>query len=210
MGMISSLRILPFAIITTIIGVLLLAVWWQHSAMNRLARELGELTAANSGLAISLSAAEEGRRRDNTIIAEAATAAQELQNTARNLQYQLKEALKHETQFNLDSPLPVHITDALCLRWQAASGYSEDNAGNAAAGAHARTRHTAPGICSASDGGLRPPGSPQVRAEPSSCASSWRNVTLYELFEWTGALLDHAGLERLDKAALRKWAGGNQ
>ena len=162
---------------------------WQRHTINVLAdtaeqqaRRLGEVTVVAAGLAKNLETMRQGRAADNLVVKQAAEQSDRMTARARTLERQLREALGDEADF--DRVLSRGVTDALCLRWRAASGRSgEDNPGNAAGGADAGTGDSAAGQC-----------------------VHWAGMTVRDAVEWVGLLLDHAGLERLDKAALREWA----
>lgn len=176
-----------------IFGLLALAgvFWWQQSTINRQAehaetqaRRIAEVTAVNAGLEVTVKAMHESRERDALITEATLTSVDSLNTNARTLRAQLQEALRHAKTVDMDAPLPVAATDALCLRYLAARGESPGAvAGNTAGSAHARAAHTLAAAC-----------------------GSWRGVTLRDVVEWSGLLLDHAGAERLDKAGLRRWA----
>lgn len=164
---------------------------WQAATINDQAatiaeqdRHIGEVTAANAGLAAALDTVIAFRAADDDLIMETASRADDLAATSRTLQRRLTEAMRHAKTVNLDAPLPADAVDALCLRYRAASGVgTPDHTGDAPGGTDARSGN---------------PGPPDCR--------SWRALTLRDVVDWAGLLLDHAGAERLDKAALRAWA----
>lgn len=165
--------------------------WWQQStiveqraSMQRKDERIAEVTAANAGLEATVQAMHEARERDAQITEATLTSVDSLNTNARTLRAQLQEALRHAKTVDMDAPLPAAAADALCLRYLAARGQSSDAvAGDAAASAHARATDTFAAAC-----------------------GPWRVVTLRDVVEWAGLLLDHAGAERLDKAGLRRWA----
>ena len=162
---------------------------WQRHTINVLsdeveqqARRLGEVTAVNAGLAHSLEIMRQGRAADNLIVAQAAEQSERMTARARTLEHQLREALHAEADFN--RVLSRGVTDALCLRWRAASGRGgAGDPGDAAGRADAGTDDSVAGQC-----------------------GHWAGMTVRDAVEWAGLLLDHAGFERTDKAALRQWA----
>ncbi|MCL1888995.1 MAG: hypothetical protein FWF99_00625 [Desulfovibrionaceae bacterium] len=166
------------------------AAWglFQHQA-GRI-RDLSEQTALlsfnNSSLAMSNAALREAGQRDGRLLAEAADRAAKYAELNKTLDHRLNKALQDakNTKADYSFQLSDDLTDALCLRWFAASGK---------AGADF---FPAPGAFAA--GETHPPA--------AGCAA-WRGrVNLGEALLWTGLLLEHAGQERLDKAALREWA----
>lgn len=169
------------------VGVLLavaLYIGLLQQKIDAQARHIGEVEAANAGLVLSLETLEAARQREQHSINQTAKRARNLEAHAKKLEHQLQEALRDATQLSLDSPLPLPVLDAFCLRWRAASGYSEDD-----------TRNPTP----PADAGKTHPYAPY-------CAD-WQRVSLRDVLDWTGLLLDHAGLERLDKQGLREWTG---
>lgn len=182
------------------IGFLLLAIiggvlGWQSAKITRqeaiIAEQyehIGEVTAANAGLAVSIKALQTFRAADDSLILEAARKADDLADVSRNLDRRLKEAMRHAKTINFDAPMPVAVTDALCLRYLAASGRgTADHQGDAASGTDTGTGYT-----------------------PATRCDGWRGLTARQAAEWLGLMIDHAGKERLDKAALRDWAQPRQ
>lgn len=165
--------------------------WWQQhtitgqrAALQLKDARIAEVTAANVGLEVAMEAMHEARERDALITEATLTSVDTLNTNARTLRAQLQEALRHAQTVDMDAPLPAAAADALCLRYLAARGQSPDAvAGDAAIGAHAGAAHSLAAAC-----------------------GPWRVVTLRDVVEWAGLLLDHAGAERLDKAGLRRWA----
>ena len=157
------------------------ALWWQHQVVCDQAEQIGEVTIANAALSQSLETMRKGREADNMVVKQAAEQADRMTATARTLERQLQGAMHGEVDF--DRVLSRGVTDALCLRWQSASGVYGGDPGDAAGRTHAgKSDSPAPG-----------------------CAE-WAGLTLRDVVEWSGLLLDHAGLERGDKAGLRAWA----
>ena len=174
-----------------VLGGLLGFITWQNSHIKKQAgiiaeqdRHIGVVESANAGLAEALATMEEGRNRDNALIEASAQETDKFAAEARTLERRLREALRHATILNLDAPLPADAALALCLRYRAARGLGVESAERSAAGGpDAGKDHSAASFCAA-----------------------WRRVTLRDALEWVGLLLDHAGAERIDKAALRQWA----
>lgn len=171
------------------------AILWQRHVIAGMsaqaegqARQLGEVIAANAGLAESLAALRAARATDNAVVLNAADEAERLSRHAATLERRLQEALYvQNTAVDFDAPLPVDAVDALCLRYRAAAGhYGDSSSRDTAPGADARAHNT-----------------------PAPACDGWRTLTLRQVVEWAGYLLDHAGLERTDKAALRAWAKEN-
>lgn len=162
---------------------------WQRHTINVLAdeaeqqsRRLSEATVVNAGLAQSVETLRRIRETDQLVVVQAAEQSQRMTARARSLEHQLREAMHGEADF--DRVLSRGVTDALCLRWQAASGLADaGDPGTAAGRADAGTGDSAAVAC---DG--------------------WAGLTVRDAVEWAGLLLDHAGFERTDKAALRQWA----
>lgn len=185
------------------LGILFTIISLQRSAIHRLEqagrdkdRFIGEVTAANAGLTAALDQMADSARRTDELLTEHADKNDELHRKTRSLEKRLREAIRHETIVALDDPLPPDAAYALCLRWRAAAGLANPPAGNTPALPDAGTnntpaRNTAP-----------PPTTPGTTQNP--CAG-WEKITLRDILEWSGSLLDHAGAERLDKAALREW-----
>ena len=173
-----------------IFGLLALAgaLYWQHATIERQtahvetqARRIAEVTAANAGLEATVQAMHEARERDAQITEATLTSVDSLNTNASTLRAQLQEALRHAKTVDMDAPLPVAATDALCLRYLAARGESPGTvAGNTAGGAHARAVNSLAAAC-----------------------GSWRGVTLRDVVEWSGLLLVFACADGLDKVWLR-------
>lgn len=178
-------------------GIVAGIIGWQHTTVTRLEasgadkdRVIGEVTAANTVLSAALDGALERAHKNDALLAAHAGTIEAAAMRARRLERQLREALAHETTFDLDAPLPRAAADAFCLRWLSASGYlSGDHQGYAAGVVAPGTGDTAAG------GG------------PAFCAG-WDTVTYRDALEWAGLLLDHAGAERIDKAGVRGWVAG--
>ena len=179
------------AVAAVILSALLAFIFWQDRQIKRQeatirtqAENIGVLQTANASLASALKEAGEAKDRDNALVAEAAQKIDTLTARARLLDRRLKEALRDDQALSLDAPLPSGVTVALCLRYRAARGLGDAGPqGNAPAGPDAGENHS-----------------------PAPACGDWGAVTLRDALEWTGLLLDHAGAERLDKAALRSWA----
>lgn len=182
------------AIILATASLAVAAILWQRHVITgmaeqaeRQARQIGEVTAANAGLAESLDALREARTTDNEVVLRAAVQADRLSLHAAALEHRLHEALYAAQTVDIDAPLPFDIVHALCLRYRVATGRVgldlAPPASDAATGAAART------------------GNP-----PAATCDGWRALSLRQVVEWAGYLLDHAGLERNDKSALRAWA----
>lgn len=187
-----------------VLGALLGIISLQRSAIQRLEqagrdkdRHIGEVTAANAGLAAALDQMADSARRTGQLLAEHAGKNDELHLKTRSLEKRLREAMRHETVVALDDPLPSDAAYALCLRWRAAAGLAGPAAGYPPAHPDAGKNNT-PARNTAN--------SPAEPGNENPCAE-WQHITLRDVLEWSGSLLDHAGAERLDKAALREWAG---
>ena len=169
--------------------------FWQRHTINVLAEEseqqarrTGELTVVNAGLAHNLERLAAARAADNLVVKQAAEQSERMAARARGLERKLREALRDEADF--DRVLSRGVTDALCLRYRSAAGTSgvsgddpDDSAGRIDAGAS------------------------DSAASGNNC-EQWHGLMVRDVVEWAGLLLDHAGMERLDKAALRQWAQG--
>lgn len=184
-----------------IVAVVLLIVAaggsYVHSLRSRLAgqnltiaeqdRLIGQLSAAGDGKDAAIKDLQESKKRDETIVAETAAKIEKLSTHIDDLTRKTQGALRHAPHLTLDSLLPAAAADALCLQWRAASGRRDAAATNhprdAAAGADARAVDPLAAVC-----------------------RGWRRLTVGGAVEWNGLLLRHAGLEREDKAALRRWA----
>ena len=194
-------RSLLIALGALVAGIVAGIISWQHGAIERLEaageakdREIGEVTAANAVLGSALDALREIAARNDALLADHAGEIEAAGARARGLERQLREALKHEATFDLDTPLPAAVADALCMRWLSVSGYlAGDRAGYAAGSPDAGTGDSVAARAS-------------VESAGAGC-EGWRVVTWRQVMEWSGLLADHAGLERMDKAALRGWAG---
>lgn len=215
-------------------GMILLALnWFQFKAGQRTREELGQVKAA---LSLSVAALEEMkalRNNEALLVVDSAKRQEELAAANRGLENKLRKAMRDaKEKIDLETVLPDGVADALCLRWHAAGGNARASQANAAAGADAGTGDTA----AARRGVTRPPrkaASGLARPErdgsepgttlpgeatsamarvaqdvgPSDICRNWRGkLTLGDTVEWAGLLLDHAGLERLDKEAIREWA----
>lgn len=168
-----------------VLALTALASWRQHGVIRDQERQLGELTVAHAALARNLDSLRAARAADDRIVSETASRAEAMTNKARVLERKLREAARHEADF--DRRLSRHVTDALCLRWLSASGAHGGDFRDAAGNAHAETHDPAAAGC-----------------------DSWAGMTVRDAVEWSGLLLDHAGLERLDKEALRQWLQANR
>lgn len=177
-------------VLTVLLAAAAALLWWNHSTLERmsqraetLARSIAEVKAENAGLSQALFDTDEARQRDTLITETTLASVDSLTSNARALRNQLQEALTHAKTVEMDAPLPIAATDALCLRYLAARGQSLDrNQTDAARGPDAREAYPSAYLCDA-----------------------WREVTLRHVVDWAGLLLDHAGAERLDKAGLREW-----
>lgn len=183
---------------TWIVGILLLVIiaavgGYIHSQNTRLAaadatiagqgETIGVLSAANAAQAATIIELRVSKERDDALVSGTAEKIDTLAARIRNLDRRTQEALRNAPNLTLDSLLPPVAADALCLQWHEASGRIPANtAGDAAAGPDAGTSHTVAADC-----------------------GRWRTMTVRDAVEWNGLLLRHAGLERLDKAALREW-----
>lgn len=175
--------------------------WYRLSGMEqeqqRLHEELGAAreslatAEAERAAAVALAAAiREDAAQTSALMLETLQGQDTMVAQIDVLENQLKEALRHDPSqpapraLTLDDFLPRAAADALCLQYHQAAGTADAAADQApaAAGAAAGADHT-----------------------PAPDCGRWRRVSLREAVEWTGALLRHAGLERTDKAALRRW-----
>ena len=162
-------------------------------------RHIGEVKAANAGLQTALSEMTATASRSGKLLVEHADRTEQLHLKTRTLERQLREAMRDEKTVDLDAPLPPDAAFALCLRWYAASTSDAGSVtGNTPADSDAGKSNPQTGI-------------PEIWHVPdpfgagNPCAG-WENVSTRDALEWAGTLLDHAGAERLDKAALREWA----
>lgn len=163
------------------------ASWQLKQELDVRTRELDEAAAVRQGLETALADLRRAAARSDEAALAAARKADELADRARTLDKRLREALRRETTFELDSPLPAALSLALCQRWQAAAGRAE--------------AEPPPG---ALDRGRADTAS--VRDIPTEFCAPWADLTLRDALEWLGLLLDHAGAERIDKAGVRDWA----
>lgn len=145
------------------------------------------LASSNQGFAASFSALLARVEADNQLVAKAAAQREALAAQNRILNHQLSEAIKHEKPATINTILSDDLTRALCLRFRSASGLL---AAGADSGASARAAH--------------PRADHSGSAASANCAEWQGRLSLGAVIEWSGALLDHAGDERLDKAALRR------
>ena len=166
----------------------MVAFWVRGLAVARLEDEnealkaaYGQVTAVNAANAATMETLRAEKFVAEMAVSMKETEAGKLRAHNSVLQRQLREAAKHEE--NLDRLVARGIADALCLQHAAASGNAvRGGSADPAAGTDARAAHTA-----------------------ARCAG-WRELTYRDVVEYTGVLLEHAGLERADKRALRFWA----
>lgn len=167
------------------------AFWWQAREIREL-RLIAETLRMDRDQAIAVNRANAAaleKARAEAFLADMALAGREreagrLSAGMAALQRELREKSKHE--MDLDRLVSPVVADALRMQHTAASGHPiPGDAGRAAASPDARTAHSG----SAS----------RVAHDP------WRQLTYRDLVEWIGDLLRHAGLERADKFALRRW-----
>ena len=179
------------AVAAVILSALLACIFWQDRQIKRQAatiqtqaENIGVLQTANASLSSALADAKAAKDRYNALVAEAAQKIDTLAAHARLLYRRLKEALRDAQALSLDAPLPAGVIVALCLRYRAARGLGDAiTQRDSPAGPDAGKDHS-----------------------PASACGDWEAVTLRDTLEWVGLLLDHAGAERLDKAAMRAWA----
>ena len=170
-----------------LLGAFILALTfygWQ------LKRERDALTRGNAAL-LEASRLQAGellllRRARESVGRAAALAAREnrrLAERARCLEHQLEEAISNDQNFNY--PVPDRVALDLCRLWHAASGRGADNAAAAPAAAAGGATHP-----------------------PAAACADWLGgrLTLADLTRWLALLLEHAGAQRADKAALRAWS----
>lgn len=191
-GVASAFRLSPFiggAVFVLLVGGLAIQNTSLRAANEELIETLGQVKAANAAHKLALDAL----RAESAFADEAARGAarenDKLRGALRGLQHTLREAARHETV--LDSRVHPDVADALRMQWQTASG-------------------DASGYCSCGPSGVVDARKNAAVAAGGDCAvcDSWRGLTYGDVVEWTGLLLEHAGLERNDKAALRSWAEG--
>ena len=158
----------------------------QRASLAEQGEYIGTLEAAAAVNLQTIAHLWAGRAADARVMAERDTRIEGLQAENRGLERQKQEALRGKTNlFTLDSLLPAAFADGLCLQYRAAAGAGSGNAaGDAAGSLDARAGDTA-----------------------AACAV-WQTLTFADVLDWVGPLLEHAGLERADKAALRGWAEG--
>lgn len=160
----------------------------QAGEIKALTGENALLTAANAGFAAANKELRERQEADNALILQTVQERDSQAAQSRVLAAKLQEALSHEKIAAVTTVLSDPVSDALCLRLQAARGALAAGGDN---GAGTGSLHN---------------GAPDTGAAPlaGDCAA-WRGrLTVGAVMEWAGALLDHAGAERLDKAALRE------
>jgi len=160
----------------------------RDATIQTQSESIGSLTTANAmqdGVIRQLRANVE---RDNRVLAENAKQIENLSNRQRSLDRKIRESLNNAKNLTLDSVLPVDASNALCMQYHAASGDSitSDNQGDTSLSPDAGAGNSVASRC-----------------------AGWYNLTLRDVVEWSSLLLQHAGLERLDKSALRAWAGSN-
>lgn len=130
---------------------------------------------------------DELHKADNQLVANTTAERDSLAAQNRILSHQLSEAINHEKPATVNTILSDDVSRSLCLRLRAASGLLTARADSAASAGGADTRAAHPGSNTFAD-----------------CAEWQGRLTVGAVVEWSGALLDHAGAERLDKAALRE------
>lgn len=161
-----------------VLAAAVLALGWLYRAeLHRSAKAEAETVR----LSKNMDTLRKGRDADNLVIAQAAEQSERMTTRARTLERRLREAMNGEADF--DRVLSRNVTDALCLRYRSAAGVYGGDPAIAAGRTHAGTSDPVAGQC-----------------------AHWAGMTLRDAVEWAGLLLDHAGLERLDKQALREWA----
>jgi len=162
----------------------------QSRRMEIQAERLGELHMANAAQNATIRELRDTKKRDDALVADTAEKLDKLATRIQSLDCKTQEALRNAPNLTLDSVLPAAAADAFCLQWHEASGLgAADYPGNAAGGTDARTADSA-----AAKGGA------------GIDCRGWRKMTVRDAVEWNGLLLRHAGLERGDKAALRRRA----
>jgi len=150
-------------------------------------RSIGILATANEAKEAAITDLRDSKKRDDTIVTDTAERIETLSIHIDSLTRKAQEALRNEPHLTLDSVLPPAAADALCMQWIEASGRGDHSAANDQANASIGT-----------DEGAKNP-------TPLECGR-WRGMTVRDAVEWNSQLLKHAGLEREDKAALRRWA----
>lgn len=175
---------LRLAAIALLLALALLAgmLWYRGQAISARA-DADQLRQAHAALSAVVDRLQDARVADQAAVLRSAQAVDRLEVKARALDHKLREAMHAEADF--DRVLSRGVTDALCLRYSAASGKTGGDPACSAGCADAGKTHP-----------------------PAAGCDAWAGLTIRDAVVWVGLLLDHAGAERLDKAALRSWAMG--
>lgn len=174
-----------WAVVACIIAGLIAVICWQRSAMSDQSERLTKIEIERDALSQSVDKLRAWREEDRLAVLQSAQQAERMTVKNKTLEYRLQEALRAEADFN--RVLSRGVTDALCLRYQSATGVYGGDPGDSTGRTHAGESNTAAAGC-----------------------ASWAGLTVRGAVEWAGLLLDHAGLERIDKQAIREWTRRTQ
>ena len=128
-------------------------------------------------LRLDLAFTEKQAEVDAKIVTDAIVQEKEFRETIKTLSSKLGRAMKNEKTINFDTILSADLNNAFCLRYR-----------------NAKSTIPARGVA---DG--------EADTIARKCSGVEKRLTIGDVFEWVGLLLDHAGLEGRDKAALREW-----
>ena len=156
-------------------------VKWGVEKLVQYRTELAQQSIVVEELNQSLATLHDSIAKDANLVAEVMQDNERLTASGRVLENKLKKTMQNETTLDFDTLLSRDTSLAFCLRYQNAR--DQGNKRTAAKGVNAGKADTLATKC-----------------------AEWQ-LTLGDIFEWTGLLLDHAGLESRDKAGLREWAG---
>lgn len=163
----------------------------QAKTITAQAETIGEMQLTLAARDAVIGELRAGNKRDNAIVTETAEKIDALAASFRVLNRQTREALRNAPDLTLDSLLPAAAQRSFCLQYLAASGKIPANYPG-----------SAPGNTDAGTAATAPAGS----GYPAVDCSGFAKMTVRGAVEWSELLLKHAGDERTDKAALRKWA----
>ena len=166
-------------------SVVLLAVcFFLFREYSSSREEVAALASAKEQVDAALALTLRERAVETRVSIDAAVTEEKLREAGRDYDRRLKEAMKNVKQMDLDTVLDPGVIAALCLRWRSAGGRGVAASQDVSSG-------------SAHEG----------KSDPlASGCEGWSRLTLRDVVEWTGLLLDHAGAERIDKSGLRDWA----
>ena len=180
-----------WAVVACIIAGLCAVIFWQRGSMRDQTGRMAKIEVERDSLSQSVERLRALQEADKMVVVQSAEQAERMASRAKMAEYRLQEALHAEV--DADRVLSRGITDALCLRYGAASGANGGDPDCSAGCADAGKSHTAAAGSTV----------------PANC-NAWAGLRVRDVLEWSGLLLDHAGLERIDKAAIRGWVRRTQ